>query len=717
MSVQDFTYIGVYGLGGGSTSTGIDEIRDQLDELGLDGFVINQENAVKTAFKRSSNDTRKKIIFGYSMGATDAIDIAQKLISEGYEVPLVFTMDPHLRRDQVDGVGRHINVWQPNNLMVIKPFFAVNPVPEADGYLKNILAEDIKSHGDIENTPWVQRLFIDEVEELITSQVAHPEVVTRDEAEEILPPWIVEVNKHIGLHEKKNNKELSEYLRSDGTTLGDPAQLPWCGDLVETVFKNTLPGEAIPKNPYWARNWQHFGIECEPKMHSLLVLTRGNGGHVGWYVGETKTHYIIRGGNQSNRVTDTKYPKHDKHGKPRLISARWPRTYEATRQHKIIHQISEPSPLVAFHKAFFDSVREPLFYGRMGQSQVDGMKLTIAEWFKRPDLTDERWLAYMFATTWLETDRTMQAIMEYGDRAYFTRMYGIKGARPDKAKRLGNIYAGDGAKYPGRGKPMITGRGNYEKANKYVGEHIGIDFVAKPSAVLQKNHSDLIMFSGMIKGWFTGKKLSDYFRADLEDPIGARRIVNGTDRADDIAEAYEYFLTALDSAFTAYRSALKASMRDPIVSDGVAVSDPVVTGVPRNISQATNEVLIELSISAMLELRRRKAIGESSIPKAEFITDLKNNLSSLHDGQTGQLKNIRPNLETIKGMNPMNFLSGYKMYITAAITVLVGLSEGLVGLDVPGVELQEDWLTAVLGGTGFAALAHKFEKLIKAFAN
>jgi len=171
LSVEDYTYIGVYGLGGRATSTGIDEIRDQLNEIGLSGFVINQENAIAEATSLVAADDRKKIIFGYSMGATDAIDIARALVTAGHDVPLLFTMDPHLPREQVDGVARHINVWQPNNLLLIKPFFAVNEVPEADGYLKNILAENIKSHGDLDNTPWVQKLFVDEVEELITSQV------------------------------------------------------------------------------------------------------------------------------------------------------------------------------------------------------------------------------------------------------------------------------------------------------------------------------------------------------------------------------------------------------------------------------------------------------------------------------------------------------------------------------------------------------------------
>lgn len=726
MSVQDFTYIGIYGLGGLSTSSGIDVLASRLKGLGLDGFVINQENAVATALKRVEGDTRRKIVFGYSMGATDAIDIAQALVDRGDAVDLVFTMDPHLRRHQVHGVRRHINIWQPNNMLLVKPFFEVAEVPEADGYLENILARDIPSHGAIDDTQWVQERFIDEVEELLTlpenvrqeaSVVSRADEYTVGEQpeDEHLPPWMVEVNKHVGLHEVRDNRALAEYLRSDGETLGDPSKHPWCGDLVETVIRNSLPGEQIPANPYWARNWQHFGVECEPKLYSLLVFTRGQGGHVGFMVGETETHYIVRGGNQSNSITDTPYLK------TRLIAARWPRTHEAARQREILQPKPKDPVREAFHKAFFDAVRDPLFGGRMRQSQVDGMKMTIDEWFKRPELSDERWLAYMFATIWLETDRTMQAIIEYGNRAYFTRMYDITGSRPHVARDLGNVRPGDGAKFAGRGKPMITGRRNYARATQEVGVHIGLDFEQNPAAVLHGRNSDLIMFSGMIKGWFTGKKLSDYFHGDLEDPIGARRIVNGTDRAEEIADAYERFQTALDSAFEARRRVIQKVTANPdesIISDGITVGNAEVSGIPRNISQATNVALIELAISAMAELKRRRSnTSPRSLTIAEFEQELSENLTVLHDGQANGAFNTRPISKYITGVNPMKQVDGSKTYITMAMVAIIAILEGYMGIDVPGAEMQDNWVEYILGAMGVGSIRHAISKLIGAVTN
>jgi putative chitinase len=52
----------------------------------------------------------------------------------------------------------------------------------------------------------------------------------------------------------------------------------------------------------------------------------------------------------------------------------------------------------------------------------------------------------------------------------------------------------------------------------------------------------------MIKGMYTGKKLSDYFDKNTDDPVNARRIVNGTDKAKLIAKYYENFLDSIKAA-------------------------------------------------------------------------------------------------------------------------------------------------------------------------
>jgi uncharacterized protein (TIGR02594 family) len=98
-----------------------------------------------------------------------------------------------------------------------------------------------------------------------------------------------------------------------------------CGDYVETAIKNSLPNEpftgALGQNPYWARNWAHFGVETEPVYGSIVVLTRGSGGHVGFLVGVDASSVYLLGGNQGNTVNISRMDK------ARVIAYRWPSTY------------------------------------------------------------------------------------------------------------------------------------------------------------------------------------------------------------------------------------------------------------------------------------------------------------------------------------------------------------------------------------------------------
>lgn len=191
--------------------------------------------------------------------------------------------------------------------------------------------------------------------------------------------------------------------------------------------------------------------------------------------------------------------------------------------------------------AFFAAVRSSLFGGRLTEAQVQGLEALLDS---APADMPLAHLAYCLATAFHETAQTMQPIKEFGGTAYYRRMYDIQGDRPAKARELGNLTPGDGAKYAGRGYVQLTGRANYARASK----EVGFDLVASPDLAMQAGIAAVIMFSGMKAGWFTGKKLSDYFRRGLEDPYNARRIINGLDRAGDIAEYYRKFLAALKAA-------------------------------------------------------------------------------------------------------------------------------------------------------------------------
>lgn len=92
--------------------------------------------------------------------------------------------------------------------------------------------------------------------------------------------------------------------------------------------------------------------------------------------------------------------------------------------------------------------------------------------------------------------------------------------------------------YYGRGLVQITWRHNYLKFSKILTEMYGCNYInlsKNPDLVLNEEFSIKILVYGMKHGVFTGKKLGDYFNDEKSNFIGARKIINGKDRAEHIA--------------------------------------------------------------------------------------------------------------------------------------------------------------------------------------
>lgn len=190
-------------------------------------------------------------------------------------------------------------------------------------------------------------------------------------------------------------------------------------------------------------------------------------------------------------------------------------------------------------KIFFNIVRKAPFPGSLTPDQVAGCEAILSEWERRK-LTDLRWLAYMLATPYLETAHTMQPIHELGPRSYFDKYE----TGTSKGRALGNTEAGDGFRFRGRGYVQLTGRDNYKKMSAIV----GADLIGNPDLALTPSIAAAIMFEGMMRGTFTGKKLADFFTPTLSDYTNARKIINGTDRAETIAGYARLFYGALNAA-------------------------------------------------------------------------------------------------------------------------------------------------------------------------
>lgn len=209
--------------------------------------------------------------------------------------------------------------------------------------------------------------------------------------------------------------------------------------------------------------------------------------------------------------------------------------------------------------AFFEAVR-PMFGGSLTQSQVDGFNIIFEAWDKVGN-GNIRHLAYILATAYHETARTMQPVREtLAKTDAKAKEILTKAWRAGKLPWVKSDYWSSG--WFGRGFVQLTWRDNYVKA----GEKLGIDLVSDPSKAMIPEVSALILVRGMQEGWFTGRKLSE-----AGDFLEARRIVNGTDKAGQIATYANSFLSALEAA----KAAAKPVSRSPKPSDTQEATKPV----------------------------------------------------------------------------------------------------------------------------------------------
>ncbi len=148
-----------------------------------------------------------------------------------------------------------------------------------------------------------------------------------------------------------------------------------------------------------------------------------------------------------------------------------------------------------------------------------------------------RYAAYLLATAKHETAGSYRPCLERGLRRYFDKYE----AGTALGQRLGNTKPDDGWRYRGRGYVQITGRSNYAR----LGQVLGVPLLGEPTLALEPALAYQIMSIGMLRGLFTGRKLSDYLTGDGADYVNARRTVNGLDRAALIAGYAEEFERAL----------------------------------------------------------------------------------------------------------------------------------------------------------------------------
>lgn len=132
------------------------------------------------------------------------------------------------------------------------------------------------------------------------------------------PAWLVAARELIGTREvvgKQHNPKILDWVKSLRGWFKDD-ETPWCGTFVAICMRTN--SQPVPEHWYRALAWKAWGKSCVPCVGAVAVFGREGGGHVGFLVGESVTHYYVLGGNQANAVNIMPI------GKERLIATRWP---------------------------------------------------------------------------------------------------------------------------------------------------------------------------------------------------------------------------------------------------------------------------------------------------------------------------------------------------------------------------------------------------------
>ncbi|MGU3408298.1 hypothetical protein [Methylobacterium brachiatum] len=217
---------------------------------------------------------------------------------------------------------------------------------------------------------------------------------------------------------------------------------------------------------------------------------------------------------------------------------------------------------------FYAAARKAPFGGSLSQSQVDGMNAILD---MAPPLMATMDLGYCFATAHHETGGAMVPRAEnlnYTTAARIRATWKSRFANDAAAApyvrnpqalankvyggRMGNVLPNDGWDFRGMGLVQSTGRENAQRGTKRLRElgylTAGQDLEKTPALMLDSDIAAAMLFVGLSEGWYTGRKLAQFFGPGLENPVGARTMVNPDDHGPEIAVTYRAFANALRAA-------------------------------------------------------------------------------------------------------------------------------------------------------------------------
>jgi len=137
------------------------------------------------------------------------------------------------------------------------------------------------------------------------------------------PKWLELAWRDEGVREKKgslSNPKVMRYYKDVGADWVKGDGVAWCAAFVGSCLERAGLGST---RSLMARSYLKWGRKiAHPKKGAIAVFSRGSNkslGHVGFYIGENARSIFLLGGNQSDGVNISTYPK------SRLLGYRWPK--------------------------------------------------------------------------------------------------------------------------------------------------------------------------------------------------------------------------------------------------------------------------------------------------------------------------------------------------------------------------------------------------------
>jgi uncharacterized protein (TIGR02594 family) len=142
----------------------------------------------------------------------------------------------------------------------------------------------------------------------ITAQAAgEPALVTPAKPKPVEFSWMTVAREEIGVKEIAGIRHTPRIIEYHATTTlkASTDEVPWCSSFVNWVMMQA--GYTGTKSAA-ARSWADWGQGLvDPVPGCIVVMTRGSGGHVGFYIRHDADYHWILGGNQNNEVRISTY--------------------------------------------------------------------------------------------------------------------------------------------------------------------------------------------------------------------------------------------------------------------------------------------------------------------------------------------------------------------------------------------------------------------------